>query len=118
MFLENEFNGTLTFLHILIALFFGIAPVAVTIAIKVALYRRRLAEDETCQHDEASACMERSSGGLKLRQDRRRIRLVRALPPSFRANQPLALFVTKPHEASRREPTETDDETDKGTLAA
>ena len=45
MFFENELTGTLTFLHILVAILFGIAPVALTIAIKVALYRRRLAED-------------------------------------------------------------------------
>ena len=46
MFFENEFTGSLTFLRLLFVLLMGLSPVAVTIIVKRALYRRRLAEDE------------------------------------------------------------------------
>lgn len=119
MFLANELNGTLTFLHILVALVFGIAPVALTVAIKVVLYRRRLAEDEAVQQDEASegAHVKPILGRPTLRRDRRRTRLVRPLPASFRAEQPLALFVAEPRARAPRDRAETEIET-KATLAA
>jgi hypothetical protein len=47
MFFENELIGSASFLRVLFALLIGLAPVAVTLAIKVVLDRRRLAEDKT-----------------------------------------------------------------------
>jgi hypothetical protein len=46
MFFENEFTGSLTFLRLLFVMLIGLGPVAVTIVVKQALYRRRVAEDE------------------------------------------------------------------------
>lgn len=47
MFFENELIGSVPFLRFLFALLIGLAPVVVTLAVKLVLYRRRLAEDET-----------------------------------------------------------------------
>jgi len=47
MFLENELNGAFTLLRLLTVLLIGIAPIAVTIAIKQVLYARRRVEEET-----------------------------------------------------------------------
>jgi hypothetical protein len=55
MFIPNEISGTLTFLHLLLAFLLGVAPVALTIAIKVVLYRRRLADDDADEPGQASA---------------------------------------------------------------
>ena len=44
MFFENELTGSLSFLRVLLALYTGFAVVLGTIAIKLVLYRRRLAE--------------------------------------------------------------------------
>ena len=46
MFFENELIGSVHFLRFLFALLIGLAPVAVTLAVKLALYRRRVAENE------------------------------------------------------------------------
>jgi hypothetical protein len=46
MFFENELIRTPTFLEFLFALLVGVAPVAVTIWVKLVLYRHRVAEDE------------------------------------------------------------------------
>lgn len=45
MFFENELVGSVSFLRFLFALLIGLAPVAVVLAVKLVLYRRRLAED-------------------------------------------------------------------------
>lgn len=45
MFFESEFTGSLTFLLLVLALFIGTSPVGLAFAIKLVLYRRRLAED-------------------------------------------------------------------------
>ena len=44
MFFENEFTGSLSFLRVLLVLLMSFALVIVTLAIKLVLYRRRLAE--------------------------------------------------------------------------
>lgn len=55
MFFENELIGSVSFLRFLLALLVGLAPVAVMVALKLVLYRRRLPDDET------SAARERPS---------------------------------------------------------
>ncbi|HWM24286.1 MAG TPA: hypothetical protein VNP98_05645 [Chthoniobacterales bacterium] len=45
MFFENEFSGGLTFLLLVLALVIGTSPVGATFAIKLVLFRRRLAEE-------------------------------------------------------------------------
>lgn len=45
MFFENEFAGSLSFLRVLLVALMGFALVIVTLAIKVVLYRRSLAEE-------------------------------------------------------------------------
>lgn len=44
MFFENEFTGNLSFLRVLLVALMGFALVIVTLAIKLVLFRRRLAE--------------------------------------------------------------------------
>jgi len=46
MFFENALIESVSFLRLLFALLLGLAPVAVTLALKRVLYRRRLADDE------------------------------------------------------------------------
>ena len=46
MFFENELTRTLTLIEFLLAVLVGLAPIAVTIWVKLVLYRRRVAEDE------------------------------------------------------------------------
>jgi hypothetical protein len=46
MLSQNEISETAAFLNSLLMLLFGLAPIAVTLAVKMALYRRRVAEDE------------------------------------------------------------------------
>jgi len=45
MFLATEATRTFTALEFLLAVLFGLAPVAVTLLVKLVLYRRRIAED-------------------------------------------------------------------------
>ena len=52
MFIENEITGNFTFLRLVLAIVIGIAPIVVTIAIKLMLYRRRLAEDKSLDDQE------------------------------------------------------------------
>lgn len=52
MFFENEFTGSLTFLLLVLALVIGTSPVGATFAIKLVLFRRRLAEGEALAHRE------------------------------------------------------------------
>ena len=44
MFFENEFTGSLSFLRVVLVLLMSFALLLVTFAIKLVLYRRRLAE--------------------------------------------------------------------------
>jgi hypothetical protein len=44
MFFENEFTGSLSFLRVLLVALMAFALVIVTLAIKLVLFRRRLAE--------------------------------------------------------------------------
>ena len=97
MFFEHEFNGTLTFLQLLLAFLIGVAPVAVTIAIKLSLYWRRFAEDEALPHESVKP----NSRGLRSTRGRRRTRLVRRLCTTSNTNRPLPLFVTE----TRQPPT-------------
>jgi hypothetical protein len=46
MFFENEVTRTLTVIEFLLVVIIGLAPVALTIWMKLVLYRRRVAEDE------------------------------------------------------------------------
>ena len=46
MFFENEFTGSVTFLLLVLALVIGTSPVGATFAVKLVLFRRRLAEGE------------------------------------------------------------------------
>ncbi|MEO6847201.1 MAG: hypothetical protein ABI443_06800 [Chthoniobacterales bacterium] len=89
MFFENELTGTFTFLHLLLTILIGLAPIAVTLAIKMVLYRRRHAEDE------ASRSRVDGNGRLKVPHTRtasrhQRYRLVRPLPATFESRRPLA----------------------------
>jgi len=45
MFFENEFTAGLTFLLLVLALVIGTSPLGATFAIKLVLFRRRLAEE-------------------------------------------------------------------------
>ena len=46
MFFENEVTRTLTMIEFLLLVIMGLAPVALTIWMKLVLYRRRVAEGE------------------------------------------------------------------------
>jgi hypothetical protein len=46
MFFENEVTRTLTMIEFLLVVIIGLAPVALTIWMKLVLYRRRVAEGE------------------------------------------------------------------------
>lgn len=99
MSFENEFTGILTLLQLLVLVLFGVAPIAVTIAIKLVLYRRRLAEDEALRDEVRKVPRgentERELPRRRTARARPRTRLVRPLPRTFNANRPLSLFVTK-----------------------
>jgi hypothetical protein len=98
MFLDNELTGTFTFLHVLLALLIGLAPIALTIAIKIGLYRRRIAEDEASKppadgnvHSSVKPKLPRARSANR----HRRNRLVRPLSTAFESHQPLALLVSR-----------------------
>ncbi len=104
MFLESELTGTFAFLHLVLTLLVGLAPVALVIAVKVVLFRRRIAEDKAVvtSHPENAAPTERTeTDGVVPRSaaHQRRTRLVRPLPKSFQPHRPLALFVERPNRA-------------------
>ena len=91
MFLETEITKTLTALEFLLAMLIGMAPIVVTLWVKLVLYRRRMAED----NDEASRLQnEREATQARERLQGRYADMVRALPPDFRPSRPLGLYVS------------------------
>jgi len=106
MFIENEFTGTLTVLQLVLGLVMGLAPIAVTIWIKLFLYRRRLAEDDTLRDEvrkvPSNHAVRRESPGRRSARTRRRMRLGRPLTTTFNADRPLALFATETRRGSTR----------------
>ncbi|MEP6670681.1 MAG: hypothetical protein ABJF10_16100 [Chthoniobacter sp.] len=104
MFFESKLTGTFRFLHLVLTLLVGLAPVALVIAVKVALYRRRIAEDKavaTTRPEKAAPTERMESDEVVPRSTagKRRTRLVRPLPKSFQPHRPLALFVERPNRA-------------------
>ena len=101
MFFENELTRTLTLIEFMLALLAGLAPIAVTIWVKLVLYRRRVAEDEQASRaraDHQPRDAAESPGGIsditappvfQYRQPR----MVRKLPAAFDRSKPLELFV-------------------------
>jgi hypothetical protein len=111
MFFENELTRTLTLIELMLALLAGLAPIAVTIWMKLVLYRRRVAEDEKASRarsDDQPRDAE-SPGGIpditappvfQYRQPR----MVRTLPAAFDRSNPLGLFVALHPAAERSTP--------------
>lgn len=103
MFLENELTRTLTVIEFLLVVIMGLAPVALTIWMKLVLYRRRVAEgerDPLARADRQSR--EAGRAGVFSRDtvppffQVRELRMVRQLPATFDRNKPLAPFVVNP----------------------
>jgi hypothetical protein len=108
MYFENELTRTLTLIELLTVLV-ALAPIAVTIWVKLVLYRRRVVEDEEASparadHQPRNAA--ESAGGFSddtvppLFQGRQP-RMVRKLPAAFDRSKPLGLFVVL-HPAAER----------------
>ena len=117
MFFENELTRTLTLIEFMLVLFAALAPIAVTIWVKLVLYRRRVAEDERASaeradHQPRGAAV--SPGGIS--DDTappvfqyRQPRMVRKLPAAFDRSKPLGLFVAL-HPAAERSTPKTEKE--------
>ena len=103
MFLENELTRTLTVIEFLLVVIMGLAPVALTIWMKLVLYRRRVAEgerDPLARADRQSR--EAGRAGVFSRDSVppffqvRELRMVRQLPATFDRNKPLGRFAVNP----------------------
>jgi hypothetical protein len=117
MFFENELPRTLTLIEFMLALLAGLAPIAVTIWVKLVLYRRRVAEDEKASlasADYQPRDAAESPGGIpnittpsvfQYRQPR----MARTLPATFDRSKPLGLFVAL-HPAAERSTPKTEKE--------
>ena len=117
MFLENELTRTLTLIELMLVLLIGLAPVALTIWMKLVLDRRRVAEDERdspARADYQSRDAAESAGVFS--DDTvppffqvRESRIVRKLPAAFDRSKPLGLFVAL-HPAAERSIPKTEKE--------
>jgi hypothetical protein len=104
MFFENEVTRTLTVIEFLLVVIIGLAPVALTIWMKLVLYRRRVAEGERDSLPRADRqSREAGRAGVFSGDDTvppffqvRELRMVRRLPATFDRNKPLGLFVVNP----------------------
>ena len=109
MFLENELTRTLTLIELMLVLLIGLAPVALTIWMKLVLDRRRVAEDERdspARADYQSRYAAESAVGIFDNSappvfQYRQARMVRKLPAAFDRSKPLGLFVAL-HPAAER----------------
>ena len=117
MFFENEPTRTLTLIEFMLVVLIGLAPVALTIWMKLVLDRRRVAEDERdspARADYQSRYAAESAVGIsddsappvfQFRQSR----IVRKLPAAFDRSKPLGLFVAL-HPAAERSIPKTEKE--------
>jgi hypothetical protein len=98
MFFENELTRTLTLIEFLLVMLIGLAPVAITIWMKLVLYRRRVAEDERASLARADHQPRDAAENDTVPQffQVRESRIVRKLPATFDRNKPLGLFVVNP----------------------
>jgi hypothetical protein len=104
MFFENELIRTPTLIEFLFAQLVGVAPVAVTIWVKLVLYRHRIAEDERDSPAWADHQSRETAGILGEFADdavprvfsRRESRMVGELAAVFDRNKPLGLSVLNP----------------------
>ena len=94
MFFENEVTRTLTMIEFLLVVIIGLAPVALTIWMKLVLYRRRVAEGERDSLPRADR-QSREAGRAGVFSDDdtvppffqvRELRMVRRLPATFDRN--------------------------------
>ena len=104
MFFENELTRTLTLIEFMLVVLIGLAPVALTIWMKLVLDRRRVAEDERDSparadyqsRDAAESAGVFSDDTVPQFFQVRESRIVRKLPATFDRNKPLGLFVVNP----------------------
>jgi hypothetical protein len=103
MFFENELTRTLTLIEFLLVLLVGLAPVAVTVWMKLVLYRRRVAEDKRDSPVHTDDHSREDAGNANMFSDDtvpffqgRESRLIRQLPATFDRNKPLGLFAVSP----------------------
>lgn len=104
MFFENELTRTLTLIELMLVVLIGLAPVALTIWMKLVLDRRRVAEDERDSPARADyQCRDATESAGVFSEDTvpqffhvRESRIVRKLPATFDRNKPLGLFVVNP----------------------
>ena len=103
MFFENEVTRTLTMIEFLLVVIMGLAPVALTIWMKLVLYRRRVAEGERDllpradrQSREAGRAGVFSGDTVPPFFQVRELRMVRQLCATFDRNKPFELFVVNP----------------------
>ena len=103
MFFENEVTRTLTVIEFLLVVIIGLAPVALTIWMKLVLYRRRVAEGERDSLPRADR-QSREAGRAGVFSARHcpailpssRITHGPPLPATFDRNKPLGLFAVNP----------------------
>ena len=106
MFLETDINRTLSALSFLLAALMGVAPIVVTLWVKLVLYRRRTAED----NEEALRLEnEREADHARERLRRRYLEMVRAFPQDFQPNGQLGLYVSRQPTRSRATANATSD---------
>ena len=103
MFFENEVTRTLTMIEFLLVVIMGLAPVALTIWMKLVLYRRRVAEGERDllprtdrQSREAGRASVFSGDTVPPFFQVRELRMVRQLCATFDRNKPFELFLVNP----------------------
>jgi hypothetical protein len=103
MFFENEVTRTLTMIEFLLVVIMGLAPVALTIWMKLVLYRRRVAEGERDllpradrQSREAGRAGVFSGDTVPPFFQVRELRMVRQLCATFDRNKPFELFALNP----------------------
>jgi len=104
MFFENEVTRTLTMIEFLLVVIMGVAPVALTIWMKLVLYRRRVAEGERDSlpradrqsREDASRAGVLSGDTVPPLFQVRESRMVRQLAATFDRNKPHGLFALNP----------------------
>ena len=103
MFFENEVTRTLTMIEFLLVVIMGLAPIALTIWMKLVLYRRRLVEGERDSLPRADRQAPEAGRAGRFSGDTvppffqvRDLSMVREVPATFDRSKPFGLFVVNP----------------------
>jgi hypothetical protein len=90
MNLHHDSTNTFTMLELLFVLLLGLAPLAVTLWVKVMLSRRRTPAED---HETSPRRHTREAHDARERHRRRRLPIRRSLPREFEPSRPLGLYI-------------------------